>query len=130
MISMESIHTCAFLLVKRHKKESGGRRIPVPQTGIPIYRAQGWGSPSFPRKQDDIFRKPTTRECQKLRDFSPCGVSLGSTRHNKLIPERPGRGDFVPSAFPHLLLKAMGWEWAQEEGRLEMEEGWRCRGES
>ncbi len=23
----------------------------------------------------------------------------------------------------------MGWEWAQEEGRLELEEGWRCRGE-
>src|SRR6266705_1387509 len=41
----------------------------------------------------------------------------------------PAEGDLSPSALPHFSLKAMGWEWAQEEGRLELEEGWRCRGE-
>src|SRR5712692_1767843 len=30
-----------------------------------------------------FLRKPTMRECQKLRDFSPCGVSRGTLPANQ-----------------------------------------------
>src|SRR2546423_445220 len=68
---------------------------------------------SFAAAQDDN-RGPA------LPPGSRQGQGLGSFAAAQDDSRRP--------ALSHLSLRAVGWEWAQEGGRLEIEESWRRRG--